>query len=110
MERTTNAVRQDKYRTCSEPNETSNNPNILKVVAAIGKDRLSARSLQERLQLKGRDNFLNLYLKPAIREGLITPLYPDSPRHPRQKYLLTQKGLALYSSQTGNAEKIDRNP
>ena len=22
--------------------------------------------------------------------------YPDSPRHPRQKYLLTAKGLMLY--------------
>ena len=89
---------QDKYRTSPGLNETSNNPNILKVVAVLGKDSLSAKSLQERLQLKGRDNFLNLYLKPAIREGLIAPLYPDSPRHPRQKYLLTQKGLALYSA------------
>jgi len=24
-------------------------------------------------------------------------LYPDKPRHPRQKYLLTVKGLALYN-------------
>jgi hypothetical protein len=23
-------------------------------------------------------------------------LYPDSPRHPRQKYLLTEKGLAAF--------------
>ena len=97
-DRTSTGQAQDKHRTSSEPNETSNNPNILKVVAVLGKDSLSAKSLQERLQLKGRDNFLNLYLKPAIREGHIAPLYPDSPRHPRQKYLLTQKGLALYSA------------
>ena len=25
------------------------------------------------------------------------PFYPDSPRHPRQKYLLTVKGLALFN-------------
>ena len=25
-------------------------------------------------------------------------LYPDKPRHPRQKYLLTAKGLALLSA------------
>ena len=25
-------------------------------------------------------------------------LYPDKPRHPRQKYLLTIKGLAVYNS------------
>ena len=47
--------------------------------------------------LRGRDNFLNLYLSPAITEGYICMLYPDSPRHHRQKYLLTVKGLALYN-------------
>ena len=48
------------------------------------------------MELKGRDNFLNLYLMPAIANGYVRLLYPDSPRHPRQKYLLTVKGLAAY--------------
>lgn len=51
----------------------------------------------EKLQLKGRDNFLRLYLFPAVEDGFVTLLYPDKPRHPRQKYLLTVKGLALLS-------------
>ena len=46
--------------------------------------------------LKGRDNFLNLYLNPAMEEQYVRMLYPQSPRHPRQKYLLTAKGLLLY--------------
>ena len=50
------------------------------------------------LNLKGRDNFINLYLSPSIAEGFIHLLYPQSPRHPRQKYLLTVKGLALYNA------------
>ena len=45
--------------------------------------------------LKGRDNFLNLYLNPAIENGFVRLRYPDSPRHPRQKYLLTVKGMML---------------
>ncbi len=49
------------------------------------------------VELKGRDNFLNLYLNPAIAEGYVRLLYPKSPRHPRQRYLLTAKGLALYN-------------
>lgn len=28
---------------------------------------------------------------------ILTLLYPDKPRHPRQKYILTHKGLALYN-------------
>ena len=32
----------------------------------------------------------------AIKDGFVRLLYPDSPRHPRQKYLLTAKGLTVY--------------
>ena len=54
------------------------------------------KTMMDALELKGRDNFLNLYLKPAVSEGYVRLLYPSSPRHPRQKYLLTVKGLAVY--------------
>ena len=46
--------------------------------------------------LKHRETFLNNYLNPAIKDGFVRLLYPDSPRHPRQKYLLTVKGLAAF--------------
>ena len=46
--------------------------------------------------LKHRETFLNNYLNPAIKDGFVRLLYPDSPRHPRQKYLLTEKGLAAF--------------
>lgn len=49
------------------------------------------------LELKERKSFISLYLNPAIDEGYVSMLYPDSPRHPRQKYLLTTKGLAVYN-------------
>ena len=48
------------------------------------------------MQLKHRPNFLDLYQTPAIAEGYVRMLYPDCPRHPRQKYLLTVKGLLAY--------------
>jgi hypothetical protein len=54
----------------------------------------------EGLNLKDRKNVLNLYLNPSIADGYIRLLYPDKPRHPRQKYLLTVKGLALYHELT----------
>ena len=69
------------------------NPNILFLAVAIGEKFLSVREIMEALGLKGRDNFLKLYLTPALDNKLVTPLYPKSPKHPRQKYLLTQKGL-----------------
>lgn len=54
--------------------------------------------MMEGVGLKGRDNFLKLYLNPAISEGYVRLLYPQSPRHPRQKYLLTAKGLEVLKS------------
>ena len=30
--------------------------------------------------------------------GFVSLLYPDSPRHPRQKYLLTVKGTLAYQA------------
>ena len=52
--------------------------------------------MMEQLKLSDRKNFLSNYLNPAIKDGFVRLLYPDSPRHPRQKYLLTVKGLAAF--------------
>ena len=75
----------------------TDNPNITQIVQVVGEKELSVKEMMDGVGLRGRDNFLNLYLNPAITEGYIHMLYPDSPRHPRQKYLLTVKGLALYN-------------
>lgn len=74
----------------------TNNPNIERLLRTVGEQQMSVKQIMETLGLKGRDNFLNLYMKPSLSEGYVRLLYPDSPRHSRQKYLLTTKGLALY--------------
>ena len=76
-----------------ETTSTTENPNILFLTVAIGEDFLSVKDIMKRLNLRGRDNFLKLYLTPALHIGIVSLLYPGNPRHPRQKYLLTQKGL-----------------
>ena len=48
--------------------------------------------------LKDRGNFLKNYLNPAIQENVLLLLYPDKPNHPRQKYLLTVKGIEVYNN------------
>ena len=75
------------------------NENIIQIVKTIGINRFSIKEIMANMGLKGRDNFLNLYLNPAIASGYIRMLYPDSPNHPRQKYLLTVKGLGWYNTQ-----------
>ncbi len=41
------------------------------------------------------ENFCIFVLGSKIHEGFVTMLYPDKPKHPRQKYLLTVKGIAM---------------
>lgn len=78
--------------------EISSMPNNIKrLVVAIGTDEKSVKEMMEAVGLKNRPNFLEYSLTPAIREGYVTMKFPNSPRHPRQKYLLTVKGLAIYA-------------
>ena len=44
------------------------------------------------MNLKDRKSFLHSYLYPAIENGLVEPIYPNQPKHPKQKYRLTEKG------------------
>ena len=67
------------------------------LVHIVGKQELPVKEIMEGFGLKDRKNVLNLYLNPAIADGYVRLLYPDKPRHPRQRYLLTIKGLALYN-------------
>ena len=71
------------------------NEKIIRLVKALGMTQLSVKEMLLAVGLKDRMNFLEYSLKPAIKEGFVAQLYPDKPHHPRQKYLLTVKGLAL---------------
>ena len=75
----------------------TDNKNIVRLVQAMRDEHLSVKELMGRVGLKNRENFLDYTLNPAISEGFVRLLYPEKPRHPRQKYLLTVKGLALYN-------------
>lgn len=79
----------------------TDNQNIIRLVKALGEEQLSAKMLMEKIGLKDRENFLDYSLNPAITGGYIRLLFPDKPRHPRQKYLLTDKGLTLYKKLLG---------
>lgn len=75
----------------------TNNTLVIDLIKKIGNESVSISQLMKLLELKHRPNFLEYHLKPAMKEGYVRMLYPQSPRHPRQKYLLTMKGMALYN-------------
>ena len=78
----------------------TSNINILELVRVVGNEELSIRQMMENKGLKDRKNFLEYPLEPALKERFVRRKYPDRPNHPRQKYLLTVKGVALYNELT----------
>lgn len=83
-------------RTSTNNLKASLTENVKRLILAIGTEEKSVKEMMEAIELKNRPNFLEYSLTPAISDGFVTMKYPSSPRHPRQKYLLTVKGLAVY--------------
>ena len=81
-------------------NRTSTEQPTVQVRAlllSLSNEQLSLNVLMKKVGLKHRPTFLKNYINPAFESGFLKALYPDKPNHPRQKYLLTAKGLALYN-------------
>ena len=91
---TTHTTTHTSARTSSNDIQPSSE-NVRRLILAIGKEEMSVKSMMEAVGLKNRPNFLEYSLSPAISEGFVCMKYPNSPHHPKQKYLLTVKGLML---------------
>jgi len=74
----------------------TSSPAILSLIKTLGVQQLSIKEMLAVLNLKDRGNFMDNYLSPAMNEGFVVMLYPNNSKHPKQKYLLTAKGLAIY--------------
>ena len=88
----------DKYPTSTPqvPHKyPTSTPQVEALVGIIGTRLCSVKELMEQMQLNDRKNFLNSYLNPALEAGLVEPLYPNQPNHPKQKYRLTERGKSL---------------
>lgn len=84
-------------RTSTEQPAIQVTEQVRALLLALSNGQLSLKSLMEKIGLKHRPTFLENYMAPALEAGIVKALYPDKPNHPRQKYLLTSKGLALYN-------------
>ena len=71
--------------------------NVKRIVLVVGGGTLTRDEIMQRLGLRGSGNFRATYLYPAIEQGYIAKLYPESDKRPDQAYYLTEKGLELFS-------------
>ena len=62
------------------------NPNVKKLLDAIGDETMSAKELMDELGLSHRPTFRNNYLNPALVLGVIERTMPDKPNSRNQRY------------------------
>ena len=56
------------------------------LVEALGDEELSARELMAKLGLSDRNSFMETYLNPALKHGLVERTIPDKPTSRMQRY------------------------
>ena len=76
---------------------STNNEYVKRLVEVVAHDEVTIKDTLKVLGLKDRESFMKVYLNPALKERFVRMKYPDKPNHPRQRYMLTAKGLALYN-------------
>ena len=70
---------------------------VKSLIMNIKDAKMTAAELQLAFNLspKSKDHFKKHFIQPTIGLGLVTRTHPENPRHPQQKYYLTELGLAV---------------
>lgn len=76
---------------------------VFKLILTVGTQTVSRRYILASLGMKqnSRHTFINNYLKPAMKKGLVAFAFPGFPNKPEQAYRLTANGTDLYKQLTG---------
>lgn len=68
---------------------------VLKMIQIIKFEQLLAKEIMQKMGLSQREHFRSDILNPALDKGLVVRTMPDSLRSPKQKYYLTDLGVAV---------------
>ena len=63
---------------------------VAQLIKLAGEDYLSLTEIMSLFILNSAKRFRENYLNPAILDGAMERLYPNQPKHPKQKYRLTE--------------------
>jgi len=83
------------------PKETPKaTPKALELLRVLKQGPKTRSEMMESMNLKDVMNFFKNYISPALEANYIAMQYPDSPKHPNQKYYLTDLGKSLLEHQS----------
>ena len=64
---------------------------VAQVINLMDEDYMTLKEIMTLFNLNSAKRFRENYLNPAIEDGAIERLFPNQPKHPKQKYRLTEK-------------------
>ncbi len=82
----------DKHRSSTAQAPLKYRPStaqVQEIIFSMSEDYMTMGEIMTSMGLKHRTSFRENYFLPALEDGAIERLYPDSPNHPKQKYRLT---------------------
>ena len=71
------------------PKYVPSSSQVAELIMNMDKTEMTIGEIMEKFNLKNRTRFRNEYLTPALAENAIERKYPETPKHPRQRYRLT---------------------
>jgi ATP-dependent DNA helicase RecG len=71
---------------------------VQRIIDCIKDDELTMDEILRKLKIASRRFVLMKILIPAIEGGYVNRKYPDTPRSPKQKYYLTEKGKQMINN------------
>ncbi len=75
------------------PKYVPSSSQVEKLIMRMGNDYMSIGDIMNLFGLKNRTRFRNEYIIPALKEDVLEMKYPNTPKHPRQQYRLTEKAI-----------------
>ena len=72
------------------PKLVPSSSQVEELIIRINNDYLSIGDIMNLFGLKNRTRFRKEYITPALTEGALEMKYPNTPRHPRQQYRMTE--------------------
>ena len=83
-------AKDDLRTTQARPKYDPSTTQVSQLIKLMGENYMSLKDIMLLFNLNSAKRFRENYLTPALSDGAIERLYPDQPRHPKQKYRLTE--------------------
>lgn len=82
----------------------SSTAQVQEIIFSMSEDYLTMNEIMSNMGFKHRTSFRENYFLPALEDGAIELQYPEQPKHPKQKYRLTEAAKEWLKNNTDSSK------